>query len=523
METTPSSRSTFASLALLAILFAGAYGQSPLYSSNQNTYFLTGIARAEGGPLLQDWLVSTTDPNPLFSAYVYSTIKWLSPDFFFLVHTALVAVYALCLMWLVCKTLKLSHLSVSVVVTFVLLTLMHSDFILITLQREFFPRDGAFIFPFEYLSEGLAEQSLLRHFHQPSAFAVLLLVSLCAFLAGRTRTAAVFAGLTPWFHAAFFLPAAVITISYILLELRQERRGQAFLIGLITFGIVLPPLFYTWIHFSPTTAEIAANANRILVRERFPHHSDPRQWFGLYAFLQFAWVIAALVVARRNRSLFTILMAMLAVACTLTLVQVLTRSNTLAMLQPWRLSVLLVPISSALLIATIVHMMLPKATWIARYRRLVLFSSYALMGLLCIAGVASTVSHRNEKHFHPSLLDYVSTQCRPGDTFLIPPDLYRFRLATRYPVFVDWRSHPYRDTEVLEWYERVQLARGFYDAKSGKDAIAALEEIQNLAHITHVVVERDTKLPLEYMKVFNNVEFLGYQKEKTSAHTAPDE
>ncbi len=53
-----------------AVLFAVAHTQPPLYYSNQNQYFLHGLARAGYGDLGRDWLANTADPTPVFSAFV---------------------------------------------------------------------------------------------------------------------------------------------------------------------------------------------------------------------------------------------------------------------------------------------------------------------------------------------------------------------------------------------------------------------------------------------------------------------
>ena len=37
-----------------------------------------------------------------------------------------------------------------------------------------------------------------------------------------------------------------------------------------------------------------------------------------------------------------------------------------------------------------------------------------------------------------------------------------FRLATGQPVFIDLKSIPYRDTEIVEWYRRLKLVNDFY-------------------------------------------------------------
>src|SRR5580704_7472678 len=59
----------FAAL-IWAVISAAAFGLAPLYYSNQNQYFLHGLAAAGRGDLATDWLANTRDPTPPFSAAV---------------------------------------------------------------------------------------------------------------------------------------------------------------------------------------------------------------------------------------------------------------------------------------------------------------------------------------------------------------------------------------------------------------------------------------------------------------------
>src|SRR5579883_3127440 len=78
-----------AALVLSAVAFAAAYGQAPLYYSNQNQYFLHGLAAAGDGQLRADWLARTADPTPVFSGLVAWTARFLHPAAFYLDHAAL--------------------------------------------------------------------------------------------------------------------------------------------------------------------------------------------------------------------------------------------------------------------------------------------------------------------------------------------------------------------------------------------------------------------------------------------------
>ena len=55
-------------------VFAAAYCQAPLFYSNQNQYFLHGLARAGEGTLSDDWLANTRDPTPAFSKLFRNSI-----------------------------------------------------------------------------------------------------------------------------------------------------------------------------------------------------------------------------------------------------------------------------------------------------------------------------------------------------------------------------------------------------------------------------------------------------------------
>lgn len=65
----------------------------------------------------------------------------------------------------------------------------------------------------------------------------------------------------------------------------------------------------------------------------------------------------------------------------------------------------------------------------------------------------------------------------------------RFRLYTGAPTFVETKSHPYKDVELVEWYRRVDLASDFYQAR-GPTARKLLRELIARDGVTHVIFER---------------------------------
>src|SRR5436189_6461634 len=81
-----------------AAAFGVAYCQAPLYYSNQNQYFLHGLAEAGEGLLRDDWLAQTADPTPLFSGLVALTARYHYPWMFHVYHAILFAVYGAALL-----------------------------------------------------------------------------------------------------------------------------------------------------------------------------------------------------------------------------------------------------------------------------------------------------------------------------------------------------------------------------------------------------------------------------------------
>src|SRR4051794_13769153 len=97
-EGTPAVRSMFALKAVArflfwAVVFALVYTQAPLYYSNQNQYFLHGLAQGGHGLLESDWLAGTRDPTPAFSALVAATYRFLPEPTFYLYYVLVFGIY----------------------------------------------------------------------------------------------------------------------------------------------------------------------------------------------------------------------------------------------------------------------------------------------------------------------------------------------------------------------------------------------------------------------------------------------
>src|SRR5262249_25131257 len=127
-----------------------------------------------------------------------------------------------------------------------------------------------------------------------------------------------------------------------------------------------------------------------------------------------------------------------------------------------------------------------------------------ILGVCCVGGLAVPVfelGYRGSPDEEP-LLEFVKQNHRRGDVYMIPADfpapwngrpgvfssnftppprtgqaggfiaidLQRFRLATGAPIYVDFKAIPYKDTEVLEWYQRMRLCTSIYTSPRTADA-----------------------------------------------------
>ncbi len=338
------------------------------------------------------------------------------------------------------------------------------------------------------LEGGVAGQRLLGPVLQPSAFGALLVLSIHLFLRGRPFWAAACAALAATVHPTYLWSAALLTMGYMLVTVREgEGAAKALGIGGLALILVTPILLYLWPAFRPTSARLSAQALSLLAEERIPHHALISEWFDVTVILKLMLVGGGLYLSRGTK-LFQILLLASVAAIGLTVVQVLTGSLRLALFFPWRPSTFLVPVSTALLLAGLATALAARLEGV-RPRTLQLASLTLILATAAAgsANFAYDLQRRSEEPAQPAMR-YVAEAHLPNAIYLIPPKLQEFRLATGAPAFVEFKSVPYRDVEVLEWYTRLRLARFFYrDQVAGIDC-RLLDRAQEIGAVTHVLL-----------------------------------
>lgn len=461
-------------LVVATAAFALAYTEYTLYDGNYNTYLLHGLGEAGHGSLGADWMVSTRDPFPLVSAIVAATYRLGSPALFYGYHAALLGVYLLSILQIAATAFDFEAWSPRGVTFVGIAVLVHSAMFR-ALVKAVSGGDWGW-----YLQSGLAMQYLLGFVFQPSLFGVLLVASLAAFLRGRDRMALALGAAAVAAHFSYCLTFVALALAYGIVRWRDARaRGSeaglriAARVWLLGLALLVPIMAVVLVRFAPADAAARERAQAILVDIRIPHHTLVRRWVHPSMWIQLPLVSLGVLVARRSR-VAIVMLTLAAVALALTLAQVATESRGLALLFPWRISIVLVPLATSLLVGRLV-----AAAPAGRWGR----ASAGVFAAVALAAAAfgGVTTWRQMKDYatDPALpmMAYVKAHASAADLYVVPTDMQRFRLETGTRTFADWKSHPYRDREVLEWYRRIEAARALQSSQG--DALC--EKAANLS------------------------------------------
>jgi hypothetical protein len=500
---------TYGKLFLLTVIFGLSYTQAPLYTSNQNTYFLHGLAEGGLGFLIQDWMAKTADAFPVFSFLVSLTYSYLPQVFFYLYYYILIGIYIYSIIGIVLKVWEADVQKSEYLTYFIFIVAIHSA-VFITLSSRLLGINLRDIFV-----DGLARQYLLGPVFQPSMFGVFLLLSIYSFICNKPFMAVVYSSIAVIFHMSYLLSALFLTVAYMsFIIIKEKNVKKSILLGIISLLLVAPVLFYSYSNFSATSPDILKQAKNILFNYRIPHHANPGHWFDLLSIVQILIVFIALLLIRRKQLFFLLIIPVLA-GIILTLLQYFTGNYFLALLFPWRISAFLVPLSTCLLGGWIIfnpYRIFDQ--WIKHYKRGIHLMLLLILLLIFLYGGYATYYRFNQFFTGEDVLltDYVAKTSKADDLYLIPPELENFRLRTGTPVFVDEKTHPYKDIEIIHWYDRIQIADKFYNGDTeGKCAI--LQQIINTYSVSHVVIQNKIqKIDCNFiLPVYKDKRFMVYK------------
>jgi hypothetical protein len=450
------------SLVVSAIFFSiSAYNDFP--ASNQNNHALHASVLSGFTPALsKDWLYKTIDPFPLATQITALFLK-LGPGGVYLLYFVVIEAFMLAVM-----------------------TFLHSrndrrDVLASYLWSGLTVLSALVLGRLTGLSAGVAGQLILSSYWQPSEAGVLLIISVLLFASRWPVSSAVCAALAVALHPSIAFGALILVTAACVRLVVDRQWRECFILGGVFTLLVLPPVAYTIIQFMPTTGDFADRATHILAREKIPFHAIPMQWLTTLDILKVSMIaIAAYICRKQNGRLSSVISISLILGIAATVIFGFLDDDRLLLMFPWRVSAILAPIALILLVSAMLNGFLPQA-WIYNHQTFVLIPIISLAGLVqfmkiyhgypgSLPGywIESTVRSGvyniklQDKFDRMQVINWATSQ-NTTDLYLVPLDFEQFRIKAGRPIFVDWKSHPFKDIEVIEWKRRIEVAEQAFE------------------------------------------------------------
>lgn len=457
------------------LLFVVYHQKEPLYTKNQNTKFLHGAGNAGYGFLENDWMANTLDPLPLFSTLIESLYLFNAIEITYLFFAAALFIYFHALVRIAQKLFPELKTSAPMVLYLALFFLIHRT-----------------------NQPGLADQYLLGKYFQPCVLGVFLLLSIERFLNGHRKTASVLLAVSAAFHPAYLPTALIVQATYTTLLLtRENKSARETITPLILFVLLSAPLVIRHLAvFAPTTPDLNHLAMDILANQRIPHHTNIRMLLEPESFLQMGFVLASMLLIRKT-PLLPIMGTLYLVITFSGLYLYFFPNAAFAFTTPWRSSVFLVPLAISIFAGWAGQI---SASFLDRHKKMspiLVTVSCMLVALLTVKQIQKQVNafekYRNGKEM--AVMNYASAHASSGDLYLVSPDdrnFDKFRLETGIPILANIKTHPYKDTEVIEWDNRCRKAQAFYSSAQPEERIRAFRALIATYPVTHCIISSTT-------------------------------
>jgi hypothetical protein len=479
---------------VLLLVFVVSRPAAQAFGGNQNTYLARALALNHVGLLDADWFAATTtDAFPAFTWLVRPALALWGPAATNGFHALTQAIFLLSALALALRVWPRLRSAAGLAWTGIGLLALYAA-IAADIQNRFF---GGSLDRFLHTPPG--GQYALGPYFQPSECGVLLFAAVAWACWGRWVWAAVFCGAAATLHPSQTLAAGLLTVGFLVATFLDRRPQDAraaiklgAMQGALTAALVAPMVVATALRFRPESAASLAEAQRVLVHTRMPHHADMATFPASAWVLAIGWVGLAGVLARR-----TPVAVVLGVAATgsllLSAAQWVLRRDSLALLFPWRPFGLLQLVASVVVVGAIasagVRLSERWPWWTARRRA----GAFGLMlALFFVTGVnRQLLRWRGEPDTDLSkIIAWAREHRAEGQLYVVPPTLEfeGLRLNAGVPVFVDYKNHPYRDVEVLEWHRRLGVVRAIQQTAGTGNCADISAQLAGIG-ATHLVLD----------------------------------
>jgi hypothetical protein len=304
---------------------------------------------------------------------------------------------------------------------------------------------------------------------------------------------------------------------YLIYLLIYREYKVVFKITLISLALISPIVSYLFSNIYISDYQLYVEGQTIMAEIRIPHHTQVHSWFS-YKDLQILIVIFfALFLSYNNKRLFIPLSFVVLTTIILTIIQYYTSSNFLGLLFPWRSSVYIVPICSMIVLSRI--LILVNNKFLKLFTKFYSYLAYFFLILIIFFSINgifdSYKSYKNHKQKYP-ISNLINIHKNDITRILIPTNLEYIRLNTGLPIFVDWKTVPYRNDALIKWYERIKLTNSFYGATELENQKLLFKKIYDVEQISHLLIRDNNKNILfkNCEHLFKNYGYLFYDLRK---------
>lgn len=464
-------------LSLLLIFFTQKF--KPIPFNNQNEYYLHAYVDTHPEYLQNDWFVTTEPKHIAFSALIefFYNLNIIEAGSYFM-QTVLTVIYYSSLLVFIQFFLKKigetrSEFIYKYVNTISILTLIA---IIIARNSKII---GAILEPTPLFSWwglfwnmfGLADQWLASgSYFQASEFGILMLLAIAVVLWERWYLAAVLLAISVNFSFTYSIHAGILVVIFAGWLAAKKQYRKAFW-SLFIFGmLVLPVTLYSATLLGDP---LASAANEIWAVHAFPEHTLPSIFWHNGNAIKLVTIFIGFAICLYLRLYLLALIQGIGLGYVVggLIFVSLTNSHTIAILFPWRASVYLVPLASTIIATAVFAILIMICSPIlSKYPDKIKYTQILLWALLILeifSFVDWQVNQAAEIDSRIVMYGEIAEATNPEDIILLPVDPKGFfadaRMVMRRPIYVDRKTVPILGTEVMEWWERVQFARSFYE------------------------------------------------------------
>ncbi len=314
-----------------------------LFSGNQNIYFLWGMAELLPNTFAAEPLLASPDPYPLFSWLISVFPVQLLGIWTTVLYVLLSSIYTFSVFGIADQLADIYRFRSRLFSFSAFFLFLHSSPIWGTYFKLVFDADLRWAW-----DSGIAEQGVLRGYLQPSVFGVFLLLSF--YFASRRNFIAAILFIAPaaMMHASYLFLGGILALIYLV---QARFKLKTIIASVLLLLVVLPYSIYLLQNFLLLRPETKTAIDQAVMAgfETNPH-INLNNWVNPKFYLQLVVMILGIITIwnTRFRKLF---LSILGVAILLTAAAYALENTTLISLNPWRFSIVLIPISITVLTA----------------------------------------------------------------------------------------------------------------------------------------------------------------------------